>query len=75
MIKTTGGDRKRTVTVVVGPATASTMEALNKHLAGMTGQQTQSLTDLVGACLNRALTDWRREFLNEGLKAEVNHYD
>lgn len=69
------GARKRTVTVTVGARTVELMEDLNKHLAGMTGQQSQNLTDLVGACLNYALTAWRREHLKEGLKVEVNHWE
>ena len=75
MIKTKAGERKRTVTVIAGPSTVSLMEDLNKHLAGMTGQQVQSLTDLVGACLNHSLSEWRRVHLGEGLKVDVNHFD
>jgi len=75
MIKTQAGERKRTVTVIVGPFTVSLMEDLNKHLAGMTGQQVQSFTDLAGACLNHSLNEWRRVYLDEGLKADVNHFD
>jgi hypothetical protein len=75
MSKTQAGERTRTVTVVVGPNTVKVMEDVNRHVADMTGQQLQTLTDLAGACLNRALTLWRRELLNEGLKVAVSHWD
>jgi len=68
--------RKQTVTIVLGPSTVSLMNDLNAYLKTQSPMQPgQSLTDLAGACVNECLTEWRRKFLNEGMKTTVNHFD
>lgn len=75
MNKKTAGERKRTVTITIGPRTEEVMNDLLTHFARVTGMQEQTLTDLVGASLNCALTAWRKQHLKGGIEVEVNHWD
>jgi hypothetical protein len=75
MNKKTAGERKRTVTVTVGPNTVALMEELNMVLWSQSGTQQQSLTDLAGACLNQSLTVWRKALLKVEFPTPVSHWD
>ena len=70
------GERKRTVTVVVGTATVELMERLNTRLAEASpAAQRQGLAGLAGAALDFALATWRQQNLGEGTGERWNHYD
>ena len=76
MNKEHAGERKRTVTVVVGTATVELMERLNNRLAEVwPAGQRQGLVGLAGAALDFALATWRQENLGEGKGEHWNHYD
>lgn len=70
------GERKRTVTIVVGPATIELMDRLNAILAErLPWTSGQSLTGLAGAALNACLSEWRAAELNDGPKKRWSHFD
>lgn len=70
------GERKRTVTVVVGPKTEDLMNRLNAVLGErVPWKETQQLTGLAGAALNHALTEWAKLEWPEETTLPVSHFD
>jgi hypothetical protein len=75
MTKNTAGERKRTVTVVLGPKTEALMNLLVVHyVASMPGYE-QTITRMTGAALNEALTSWRKDLLGYTGEDRINHFD
>lgn len=72
----TAGERKRTVTVVVGPKTVELMERLNNAIGGLVpGAQRQGAVGLAGACIDVALKQLQKEWLPEDKTGHWSHYD
>jgi hypothetical protein len=75
MNETKAGERKRTVTVVVGPLTVRLMERLNARMTELVGCEDQGLTGLTGAALNECLSSWRFVHLADGERQPWSHWD
>ena len=58
MTKQKAGERKRTVTVTVGPMTANLAAEINKRTRTSPGYRGANLTDLASVGLGLAIREW-----------------
>ena len=68
------GERKRTVTVIVGPETLVLLDKVHVGLEKRIPGERWSYTDLVGMALNFGLADLRRKLVSEDGPDSEDHF-
>jgi hypothetical protein len=68
-------ERKKTVTLVLGPETLALLDRLDANLNRSGPCGGRSVTDLVGVILNSGLASWRTRYLKESECLTWSHFD